>query len=394
MKTFSKSLYDIIAFGLGGATWSQFVDAYNKKYDKLEVEGFRKVPIQLDYTFSQLIGNISATTLPAYVDPESPGYEKALKEVQGEMGNIPTMKAFYSLNRVQLQRRLALIQRFKDAALDGEMQDALIGMIDESTEGLIQSYINALTHQRHQIVSKGSFVIDSTNNPRGLRGITIDFHVPAKNKDVIMGTSKWWTAANYATEGTASDPIQFLIDKKNYIRNTCHVQIPMHIEMAKETLDALCLHTKVLTRIGYYLNPLASLKSNDTTALQVGRNLSPEQVKNYIETIVGLKIVARDSKAWVDVPNASTHTLEQVMVDNFATNVVSFIPDGNIGEIQSVAISTLGYEPDKVTTFDGGRLTLTQRANPETHSIYIESESAVLCVPTAVNQIFIFTVAD
>ena len=36
-----------------------------------------------DYTFSQLITSLGVKTLPAYVDPESPGYEAALGELEG-----------------------------------------------------------------------------------------------------------------------------------------------------------------------------------------------------------------------------------------------------------------------------------------------------------------------
>ena len=42
--------------------------------------------------------------------------------------------------------------------------------------------------------------------------------------------------------------------------------------------------------------------------------------------------------------------------------------------------------------YDGGRLKLTQRANPETHSIYIESEAAQMCVPRMPQYMFISTV--
>lgn len=52
----------------------------------------------------------------------------------------------------------------------------------------------------------------------------------------------------------------------------------------------------------------------------------------------------------------------------------------------------MGYEANKVASYDGGRLKLTQRANPETHSIYIESEAAQMCVPRMPQYMFISTV--
>ena len=68
------------------------------------------------------------------------------------------------------------------------------------------------------------------------------------------------------------------------------------------------------------------------------------------------------------------------------------MPDGKLGDIMGVAPITLGYDADKVALYDGGRLVLTQRAIPETHSIYIESEAAQLCVPSAVRGMFVSTV--
>ena len=68
------------------------------------------------------------------------------------------------------------------------------------------------------------------------------------------------------------------------------------------------------------------------------------------------------------------------------------MPVGQIGTIQGVEPLTLGYEANKVASYDGGRLKLTQRANPATHSIDIESEAAQMCVPRMPQYMFISTV--
>ena len=205
----------VLEYGLGGDTWQGFVDRYAEKYNKVEIDGFKFEAPKLGYTFNQLIANVGAKTLPAYVDPESPGYESALREVQGITGNIPTQKKFYRLNRVTVREQLQLIQRAQMASLPQEMQDVFIGLIDEGTDGLIASYYNALTHQRHQVVSTGKLTIDAENNPRGLSGIVIDFGVASDHYDTLSGTSRWWTSDEHTTanEGSASDPIKYLKDK-------------------------------------------------------------------------------------------------------------------------------------------------------------------------------------
>lgn len=389
MKRVPLDLYKLIEFGLGGDTWQQFVDHYNDKYDELSIDGFEFAPTKINYTWSQLISSTGAKTLPAYVDPESPGYEKALREVQGQTGNIPTQKAFYSLNRVTVLEKMQLVNQFGNAALTPEMQDVFLGLLDESTDGLIQGYYNSLTNQRMRIVSTGKFTIDVNNNPRGLQGITLDFGIDSSHFDTLSGTARWWTDADRTTEGTAADPITYMKKRVKYIRKNGNVGVPIHIEISDALWQDVLVHSAVLKRIGYLLQPLAKA---DSDAVSYAQNLADDTLKAAIERIVGVPIVVRDTLAFVDKPNATTHELEVVQVDNFNPKNIAFVPDGRIGSIQGVSPLTLGYDADKVATFNDGRLVLTQRAVPETHSIYIESEAAQLCVPSVPQYMYISTV--
>ena len=113
MNTLPIDLYKVIEYGLGGDTWQEFIDRYKEKYDLLQIDGFEFEATKLDYTFSQLITSLGVKTLPAYVDPESPGYEAALGELEGRTGNIPTQKKFYRLNRVTVRQQLQLLQRVR-----------------------------------------------------------------------------------------------------------------------------------------------------------------------------------------------------------------------------------------------------------------------------------------
>jgi len=389
-KALPLDLHRIIEFGLTGSNWQEFVDHYNEKYDVLNIGGFEFAPTKIDYTFSQLIASTGATTLPAYVDPESPGYEKALKSLAGVTGNIPTQKAFYSLNRVVMLEKMQMINKFGSAALTPEMQNIILGLLDESTEGLIKGYFNSLTHQRMRIVSTGHFVIDIENNPRGLRGIDIDFNILSSHYDTLTGTSRWWTNADHTTEGAASDPLKYIKDRyQKIIKKQFHSTMPMHLEISDSLWNDMLEHSKVLERIGKRLNVLIT---NSSDAIAAAQNLDDEELKRQIERIIGLPVVVQDSVAWVDAVDTTNRTLVQNEIDNFDPKNIAFVPDGKIGEIQGVTPLTLGYEPDKIATFNGGRLVLSQRANPETHSIYIESEAAQLCVPSAINHMYISTV--
>lgn len=391
MRNNPVDFYKLLEFGLGGDTWQQFVDRYKEKYEGMVIDGFEFAPTSINYTWQQLVAATTVTTLPTYVDPESPGYEKQRGSAKGETGSIPTQKAFYSLNRTIVREKMQLMQMFGQAALNQDMMNVIMGLLDESADGLIKGYYNSLTNQRMQIVSTGKFKIDATNNPRGIKDITFDFGIDESHFDTLSGTQRWWTNADKSTEGTASDPIAYMKNKVKEIRNKYHYYGPLKIEMAKEMMDALLSHSKVLKRIGMMLYPLSSADNSGATALAYAQNLADDAIKQALIRLVGCEIVERDSKAYVD-DWTEDGVLTQKEIENFSLTNISFIPQGTIGNIQGVTPLTMGYEPSKVAFFDDNRLVLSQRMNPETHSIYIESEAAELCVPSLPKYMFICTV--
>ena len=391
MRNNPVDFYKLLEFGLGGDTWQQFVDRYKEKYEGMVIDGFEFAPTSINYTWQQLVAATTVTTLPTYVDPESPGYEKQRGSAKGETGSIPTQKAFYSLNRTIVREKMQLMQMFGQAALNQDMMNVIMGLLDESADGLIKGYYNSLTNQRMQIVSTGKFKIDATNNPRGIKDITFDFGIDESHFDTLSGTQRWWTNADKSTEGTASDPIAYMKNKVKEIRSKYHYYGPLKIEMAKDMMDALLSHSKVLKRIGMMLYPLSSVDNSGATALAYAQNLADDAIKQALVRLVGCEIVERDSKAYVD-DWTEDGVLTQKEIENFSLTNISFIPQGTIGNIQGVTPLTMGYEPSKVAFFDDNRLVLSQRMNPETHSIYIESEAAELCVPSLPKYMFICTV--
>ena len=394
MNTLNEQLFVLLALGLGGENWQGFVDHYEEKYDTVQIDGFDFAPTQLNYTFQQLIASTGATTLPAYVDPESPGFEAALRTLRGRSDGIPPQKKFYRLNRVIVQEKLQLLQKFGDAVLTPEMEDVFMGLLDESTDGLIKAYYNALANQRMRIVSTGKFVIDVKNNPRGLKGIEIGFGIDASHYDTLTGTSRFWTNADHtkANEGSASDPVTYLKTMVKKIQRTFHYFGPLQMEISKDLYDDLMTHSKVLSRIGHSLYPNVT---DEATVIANAQNYDDDALKAIFSKLIGVSVVPRDSFAYVDAPgtnDAGEKDLITTQISNFEPTNIAFVPQGSLGTIMGVEPLTLGYEPDKVARFNGGRLVLSQRANPETHSLYIESEAAQICVPDKPHAMFISTV--
>lgn len=394
MNRIPTELHKLIEFGLGGDGWQNFVNHYNEKYDKVQIDGFTFAPTTLSYTFSQLISNLGITTLPAYVDPESPGYEKALSQLAGKVGNIPTQKAFYRLNRVLLREKMLLMQKFGNSALTAETQDAILGVLDESTEGLIKGFYNSLTHQRMQIVSTGKFTISETNNPRGLKGITLDFGIEDSHFNTLAGQARWWTNEEHtnANIGTNADPIDYIKKRLKKIRRKHQIGVAMQLEMSQDLFDDLLTHPKVLARVGYSMFP--TIKT-DNEAIMAAQNYSDDALKATLSKLCGIDIVPRDTMAAVEKPGKDADGEPDLIVsqvENFKATNIAFVPKGMIGTIQGVTPLTLGYAPEDIAQFKGGRLILSQRVIPETHSIYIESEAAQICVPSTPQAMFIDTV--
>lgn len=391
MRTMVNNYYDLMSFGLGGSSFQQFVDKFKLKYNVLQIDGFNWDPeIQIDYTYEQLITSLNIATLPVYVDESSEGLDKSFGGFKIGSNKIPTQKHRYPVSAKMLREKMIMVQKFGDAALTQGTQDALLDLLFTSTDRLIAGNRNALTHQRMRVASSGQFTIDLENNPRGLKGITFDFGVPAENKETLATTARWWTNASHITanEGSASDPLMYL---KNIRKANKKNGFPAgHFEMSEDLYDDLLMHSAVLKRIGYSLYPASS---SDSVAIAYAQNMTDDAKKAAIERIVGCPIQTYDSKAAVEKFDADSKSIKPVTIENFVPTNVSFIPDGQIGTIKSVQPIVFTDDPtQRIAWFDGGRTLITNRFESKTKTMYVESEMAVLCVPSMPQYMGIYTV--
>lgn len=386
-----NNYYDLITFGLGNQNFQDFVDTFKLKYNTPQTDGFAwDNEIQLDYTYEQLIASLNITTLPVYVDVDSEGLDKSLGEFVIGSNKIPTQKHRYAMNAKMLRERMILAQKFGESALNGEARTALMNLLFESTDKLLEGNRNALTHQRMRVCSTGQFTIGLDNNPRGLTGITFDFGVPSANKESLTTTARWWTNASHITanEGSASDPLLYLKNKAKAARKAGYPSF--HFEMAEDLFDDLLTHSKVLQRIGYSLYPSAATDANAQT---YAGNLTDDAKKDAIQRIIGCPIKTYDSLAAVEKFDSVSKSIKPEMVENFTPTNVSLVPDGQIGTIKSVRPMVFTDDPtQRIAWFDGGRTLITNRFEAKTKTMYVESEMAVLCVPNMPQYMQIYTV--
>lgn len=394
MRTIPVTLRDMITLGMYGENWQTFVDKYEEKFNAVTIDGFEFDPVTLGYTWAQMLSKVGATVLPTYVDPESEGYEMPLNQLEGKTGNIPTQKLFYSVNRVILREKMQLAQKYGNAVMDDEMRDVMFGLLDEGTDGLIQSFWNALNHQRHQIVSTGQFVINATNNPRGYKGVTIGFNMPDANKDVLTGANQWWTNPEHTTEGANSDPLGYLASRVKAIRRTLHYAGPLKMEIARDTWDDFLGHSKV---VGVLANWVYRNISSDSARADVARFMDDDVMKDAVRRIIKVDAIAiQDTYAFVSKPGVDANGLPDLVeekIDNFDPQNIAFVPTGKLGGIQGVQPLSMGYDADKVAYAMGNRLLIEQEDVPRTHSINVNGEMAQICVPSAVMRMYISTIA-
>lgn len=393
MHTMPTNYYELLSFGLQGASFQEFVDRFQDQYNTLNADGFVwDSEIQLDYTYEQLITSMGIKTLPVYVNETSQGLDVSKGEFKIGSNKIPTQKQRYPVDAKILRESLIMAQRFQNAQLSQGMQDALLNLLYNIVDTLLAGRTNAITHQRMQIVSKGEFTIDVTNNPRGLSGLTFQFEIPTENKDTLSGDSRWWTNAEHTTanEGKNADPLLYLKKKVKEMRKKSFPR--GHFEMSVDLFDDLLLHTKVLQRVGLAAASNLSAATSPTAAGQVyAENLTDDVKKSFMERIIGCPIVVRDTLAAVDV--IKDGLLQPQTIENFEPTNVAWVPDGRIGTIKSVQPLWMPGDPTtRVAWFDGGRTLITNHFNSETKSMYVESEMAVLCVPQVPQYMCVYKV--
>lgn len=373
MNTYPVQFYDLLsrALGSGDATKLQgFLDeVVAQKYNALQIDGFKFAPeMQLDFTYEQIQKEIGLNVMASYVDLDSQPVPVGTEGAVINTGRIPRMKMVEYYNEDKFRKLLILEQRF--GSNNNRVVTAAVKALFNTVDTLVGGHTNSLTYQRHQIVSKGEFVINSTNNPNGVVGLTFASHVPAANKTTLSGTKRWWTDAEYATEGSAADPIYDLVAMVEVARKK---GVKGHFEVNSSYLDKVIKHSKVIAAIAANQWPLA----NDATAS--ASYLSRARKIEVLEDIIGAPIKAIDSIVATEVWNKTTKSLERKMIDAFEANVFVFVPDGDLGEI--VTVEPIPVDGGTYATFYDGRLLLTVDVDAKYKCQSFNTEMTSLVVP-------------
>lgn len=334
MDTFSpETHFDALYYALGGdmARLQDFVDAILADYNTLSIDGFTFNDDLLDdFTYEQVEQYVGIAPLAAVVDPDSPAIPFGRKAQSLGTGKIPRMKTVEYLNEMKVRTLQKLIRRRDVSPMD--IQASAGASIGEIIASQVQSFTNALTYQRDQMVSLGGVSYNTTNNPYGIT-LNLSARVPSANYVAVNDGSGWFDS-DYAAVAS-SDPVQ---DMKDLVETARVAGLSAcHFEMNNNMIDHLLSHSQVIADIKerFSLNATYSVTS-----------LKPftrsEQI-SALEALVGKPIVERNHISSVEYNNGGV--LAERTFNSFADDAVALVPDGNIGEILTV-------EP---MLFEGGR---------------------------------------
>ena len=377
MDAYQIQFYDLLSRALGaGESIQTFLDnTMARKYNALQLDGFTFEPfMQTDFTYEQIVGELGLNVVAQYYDVDSPALPDGTLGFQTYTGKIPRMKKVEYFNEDKL-RKMKLIEDRRSTSAS-QIAEIAYQQLFVTVDNLIGGHTNALTYQRHQAVSKGKFVISNTNNPKGIKNITIDYHVPAANKTTLEGTARWWTSSTHTSgnEGAACNPLGDLVavvDKARRAGVRGHFEV--NIDYLKECLG----HSAILSAIG-----TAVLPASDSTAQAAyARILAYDQKKAALESLVGAPIKAIDSLVPIESIDTAKKEFSRANVDAFEKNVWVFVPDGNIGVVKTV--EPIAIEGGNYGSFYGGKLLLTVGVDFVKKCQSYNTEMTSLVIPTS-----------
>ena len=383
MDTYNTQFYDLLYRAFEGDATSRRLQGYldevmAAKYNGLQLDGFTFAPdMQIDFTYEQAQKELGLTAMAQYYDLDSPAIPRGTEGVTLATGKIPRMKDVEYFNEDKVRKQL-LIDKLQtpDRALASAKDKFFVTISD-----LIGGHTNSLTYQRHQMVSAGKLTINDKNNPKGIQGVTFSANIPASNKTTLATTKRWWTAADYSTEGANADPVD---DLRAMVQVAKNKGIRGHFEINTAYVDRILAHSKVLAVIGMNLQPLATAAQQSAAAGYAARDAKVR----ILESVIGASIKEIDSLVAVEKWNKTTKKLEKTNINAFEADVVVFVPDGQLGEVLTVMPIAFQNPAAQYATFYDGRLQLIVEADAVKKCQGFYTEMTSLVVPNVPQYMF------
>ena len=398
MYTRGKEFYDIVARCLNSMGYvdsgdrsafdlwvnDMFAEKYNAEETFAQM-GFPLNPnLPINPTYEQVEATIRPYTVAAYVDIDSDGPTKSTDGFLLKTGGLPTFKHEIVLNRKILREKMMFAKEL--GRTTPEMEQVVMQLLFNGVDDLLGGNYNTFRNQRNRIVSnKGKLVIDKTNNPFGV-AIELDFGVPTKN----IIDSKWYkratngTVTQNTTVGKTIIPIEVMQDVKDNAEQVDFAG-PGHWECSKKTW-------RTLAKLDYFRSAYVLHFRPDISdagqQLAFGKTIADSALKAFIEDAIGASIVVIDNKEFVEKFNPTTRKVETKEIPSFEDDVLVYVPDGAIGDVQCGKPIYMETPGARVSLYDGGRTLIRQVFNDENMVQVVKSEVTGLCVPNKTRHMY------
>ena len=398
MYTRGKEFYDIVARGLNSMGYvdsgdrsafdlwvnDMFAEKYNAEETFAQM-GFPLNPnLPINPTYEQVEATIRPYTVAAYVDIDSDGPTKSTDGFLLKTGGLPTFKHEIVLNRKILREKMMFAKEL--GRTTPEMEQVVMQLLFNGVDDLLGGNYNTFRNQRNRIVSnKGKLVIDKTNNPFGV-AIELDFGVPTKN----IIDSKWYkratngTVTQNTTVGKTIIPIEVMQDVKDNAEQVDFAG-PGHWECSKKTW-------RTLAKLDYFRSAYVLHFRPDISdagqQLAFGKTIADSALKAFIEDAIGASIVVIDNKEFVEKFNPTTRKVETKEIPSFEDDVLVYVPDGAIGDVQCGKPIYMETPGARVSLYDGGRTLIRQVFNDENMVQVVKPEVTGLCVPNKTRHMY------
>ena len=398
MYTRGKEFYDIVARGLNSMGYvdsgdrsafdlwvnDMFAEKYNAEETFAQM-GFPLNPnLPINPTYEQVEATIRPYTVAAYVDIDSDGPTKSTDGFLLKTGGLPTFKQERVLNRKILREKMMFAKEL--GRTTPEMEQVVMQLLFNGVDDLLGGNYNTFRNQRNRIVSnKGKLVIDKTNNPFGV-AIELDFGGPTKN----IIDSKWYkratngTVTQNTTVGKTIIPIEVMQDVKDNAEQVDFAG-PGHWECSKKTW-------RTLAKLDYFRSAYVLHFRPDISdagqQLAFGKTIADSALKAFIEDAIGASIVVIDNKEFVEKFNPTTRKVETKEIPSFEDDVLVYVPDGAIGDVQCGKPIYMETPGARVSLYDGGRTLIRQVFNDENMVQVVKSEVTGLCVPNKTRHMY------
>ena len=396
MNTNSVQFYDLLARAFRGDTSSKRLQGFldktlAEKYNSLQVPGFTFEPdMQLEFTYEQVQKELGITAMANYYDLDSKPIPRGAEGATLLTGKIPRMKDVIYFNEDKVRKQLVTERLFGETS-DEAVKSAKRKLFD-TVDDLIGGHTNSLTYQRHQMISAGKLTLTAENNPKGIKNVTLSASVPSANKKNAStfrskGKSEnenmWWKDGTYATEGSKSDVIADLVE---FLQPILDKGIKGHLEINNSFLRRILRHSSVTKAIAVNIWPTGDLANTQGAAAA----LPESSRKDKFAELLDVPVVAIDSIVAVEKYDKTKKALETPSINAFNSDVVVFVPDGNVGTILSVMPITFQSPSATYGRFYDGRLLLTVDGDAVEKCQGYYTEMTVLAVPTSPQYLFYF----